>query len=65
MENIRKIRNESIVAHGIKPVSREVAQLSLGVGNLFLEYTFKNNSFVGTYPFKGDESVEILVELLY
>lgn len=65
MEEIRTIRNESIVAHGIKPVSREIAQLSLGVGKLFLEFTFNNSSFISTYPFKGDECVGILMELLY
>lgn len=64
MEEIRTIRNESIVAHGIKPVSREIAQLSLGVGKLFLEFTFNNSSFISTYPFKGDECVGILIELL-
>jgi hypothetical protein len=65
MDDIRIIRNESIVAHGIKPVSREVAQSSLEVGKLFLEFTFKNNTFVRAYPFKGDECVNSLMELLY
>lgn len=65
MEDIRKIRNESIVAHGIKPVSREVAQLSLSVGRHFLEFTFNNADFVENYPFKGNESVDIVKELLY
>lgn len=65
MEDIRKIRNESIVAHGIKPVPREVAQSSLEIGKLFLEFTFKNSEFISAYPFKGDECVDILMGLLY
>lgn len=65
MEQIRKVRNESIVAHGIKPVSKEVAQLSLEIGRLFLEFTFKKQDFVEAYPFKGSESRNIMKELLY
>lgn len=65
MEKVRTIRNGSIVAHGIKPVSCEVANASLEIGRLFLDFTFKDDGFVSAYPFKGEECVNNLMELLY
>jgi len=65
IEEIRDKRNKSVVAHGTAPVSQDIARLALEMGKLFLDFTFRDQSFIDSYPFKGSESRSELTKIMY
>lgn len=47
----RELRNNSVVAHGMKPVDYNMARLSIEVAENLLRFIFKDNKLIDDYPF--------------
>ncbi len=52
MKSVQERRNYSVIAHGVKPVQEETAQMGLGVAGCFLHFLFPRLE-LSQYPFSS------------
>lgn len=63
-EELRKLRNTSVVAHGMSPVVQDVSRVALDAGKELLRLTFKREIIVNDYPFDHEKVMPCLYALV-
>lgn len=58
MEAVRQRRNNSVIAHGVRPVEEETAQMGLGVAKCFLHFLFSGLE-LSRYPLSLERLEEV------
>jgi len=58
MEGVRQRRNNSVIAHGVRPVEEETAEMGLGVAECFLHFLFPGLD-LSRYPLSLERLEEV------